>query len=341
MNARRARLVAAMMMLALGATGCANVKNLVSPQQDIAVQQAKRTAEALQVFESRRDFAQFQAARARWREGNLAACREALEGLLERSPQHFEARALLAELLLSEEEYESARKHLELAIALRPDDARLQHMMGLLLEATEQEADALTFYQRAAELEPQNEQYSQSCRASTGSVPGPVGATEAAPKATNPSPVALASDWQSDAPNGQGSGQRLLADAERAFTAGDVPTARSLLTQAIAFEPDDAELLVRAAVLSLRHEQPDTAVFLLQPTAGRFSDSAAVQRTLGTAYYRQGDYGAAQRALQQALSLDKSNALAYLLMGCTLEKLGQSAAAKSHFEQARRLDPRL
>jgi hypothetical protein len=33
--------------------------------------------------------------------------------------------------------------------------------------------------------------------------------------------------------------------------------------------------------------------------------------------------------------------LAYLLMGCTLDKLGQAEAAKSHLEQARRLDPRL
>jgi Tfp pilus assembly protein PilF len=80
---------------------------------------------------------------------------------------------------------------------------------------------------------------------------------------------------------------------------------------------------------------------VVQPVAKRHNDSAALARTLGTAYYRQGDYPAAQSALEQALSLDNSSGLAYLLMGCTLEKLGQTEAAGANFEQARRLDPRL
>jgi predicted Zn-dependent protease len=340
MNPRPARLLAITMVLAL-TTGCANLKGLMSSPGDIAVQQAKRTAETLQAFETRRDFAQFQAAQARWREGNLAACREALDDILQRSPQHFEARVLLAELLLSEEEYDSARRHLELAIAQRPDHARSQHMMGLLLEATEQDAEAIVYYQRAAELEPQNEQYAQSCRTSAGAFEEPLAEGDSPPPPAHPSAIALASNRQPEVAGGDGGSKRPLAEAERAFVAGDLPTARLLLTQAIAREPDNPELVVRAAVLALRHEQPDTAVLLLQPAAGRFSDSAAIPCTLATAYYRQGDYGAAQRALQQALSLDNSNALAYLLMGCTLEKLGQSAAAKSQFEQARRLDPRL
>ena len=147
MSAWRSSFVAATMMLAISAPGCANAKNLVSSPGDISAQQAKRTAEALQAFESRRDFAQFQAAQARWREGNPVACREALESLLERSPKHFEARVLLAELLLSEEQYDSARRHLEVAIAQKSDNAHAQHMMGLLLEATDQDAESLGFYQ--------------------------------------------------------------------------------------------------------------------------------------------------------------------------------------------------
>ena len=60
---------------------------------------------------------------------------------------------------------------------------------------------------------------------------------------------------------------------------------------------------------------------------------------LGAAYYRSGDYQSSQVALQQALSLDKSSALAYLLMGCTLAKLGQQQAADDHFRRPP-LDPR-
>ncbi len=50
---------------------------------------------------------------------------------------------------------------------------------------------------------------------------------------------------------------------------------------------------------------------------------------LGAAYYRTGDYKSSQVALQQALSLDKSSALSYLLMGCTLAKLGQNEVGGS------------
>jgi predicted Zn-dependent protease len=328
-------------LLLLAVTGCASVKKLVTSPEDISVQQKRRAAENLQIFETRRDFAQFQAAQARWREGNTAACREALEALLGRNPKHFEARVLMAELLLSEEEFESARNHLELAIAERSGDARSQHMMGLLMEAMGQESEALAFYQRAAELEPKNEQYASSCRGSAEDFPEQLASYDSGtPKAEGPASAPLGHESPDARSAGQGVEEQ-FAEAARAFVAGDAAAARSLLTRLITSEPDNPHLLIRAAVMALRHEQPDTAVFLLQPTAGRFSDTAALQRTLGTAYYRMGDYRSAERALKQALSLDNSNALAYLLMGCTLEKLGQAGAAKGHFEEARRLDPRL
>ena len=90
----------------------------------------------------------------------------------------------------------------------------------------------------------------------------------------------------------------------------------------------------------LRANQPKVAVELLTPAAKQFPNSAAVHRMLGVAHYRMGDYKSSQVALQQALSLDKSSALSYLLMGCTLAKLGQKEAAEAHFRQARTLDPR-
>ena len=80
---------------------------------------------------------------------------------------------------------------------------------------------------------------------------------------------------------------------------------------------------------------------LLKGAAPRFPRSGAIHRALGTAYYRAGDYQAAQAALEQALSLDKSSALAYFLMGCTLRQRGQLEAAEQHFSRAAELDPTL
>jgi Tfp pilus assembly protein PilF len=92
--------------------------------------------------------------------------------------------------------------------------------------------------------------------------------------------------------------------------------------------------------LSLRHNQPELAIRILEEAKSRFPQNAAIPRSLGAAYYRSGDFKAAQTVLNQAIALDKSCALSYLLMGCTLSKLGQSAAAEEHFRQAQLLDPR-
>ena len=109
---------------------------------------------------------------------------------------------------------------------------------------------------------------------------------------------------------------------------------------AMALKPDDPQIPISAAVSALQHNQPDVAVVLLEPLLETFPDSAAIRRILGAAHYRLGDYESSQVALRQALSLDKSSALSYFLMGCTLVKLGRQAAAETQFRQAGRLDPK-
>ncbi len=110
--------------------------------------------------------------------------------------------------------------------------------------------------------------------------------------------------------------------------------------QAVAAKPANPQIPLSAAASALKANRPEMAVELLAAAAGQFPKSAAIHRMLGAAYYRTGDYQSSQVALQQALSLDKSSALSYLLMGCTLAKLGQQEAAESNFRQARALDPR-
>jgi len=101
--------------------------------------------------------------------------------------------------------------------------------------------------------------------------------------------------------------------------------------------PDEAIL---RAVAALEQDDPARAVEISRTALREQSDSAALYRILGVAEYRQDNYAASQSALQQALSLDNSSGLSYFLMGCTLAKLGQQAAAERHFARARALDPR-
>jgi tetratricopeptide (TPR) repeat protein len=339
---RRTVRVLLLVMLASAAGGCATLRRIANDPGDVDAKQVKRTAETVEAFETQRNFAQFQAAQARWREGNTKACREALDSLLVREPTHLEARLLLVQVLLSEEKYDLARGYLEQILAERPADARAQHTMGLLLESQDKTADALEYYRKAAELEPETEQYAMSCAAladAPASMP-------AARRSSNDKAIAEDEDPPADGPSSSAPRfaphvERVLADAERALEKGDTTKARDLLTKAVSLDPDSPRLPIRAAVLALRHKYPELAVFVLQPLAQRYNDSAAFHCTLGTAHYRLGNYQAAQRALEQALSLDNTSGLAYLLMGCTLEKLGQTEAAKTHLEQAGRLNPRL
>jgi len=137
-----------------------------------------------------------------------------------------------------------------------------------------------------------------------------------------------------------GSASEWLAKGLSAMSKGMGALALAYFQQATALKPDDPQIPISAAISALRHNQPDVAVVLLEPSLERFPDSAAACRILGAAHYRLGDYESSQVTLQQALSLDKSSALSYFLMGCTLVKLGRPAAAETHFRQAGRLDPK-
>jgi Tfp pilus assembly protein PilF len=124
------------------------------------------------------------------------------------------------------------------------------------------------------------------------------------------------------------------------LVSGEKGQAKASFEQAASQDPQNPNIPIHAAVTALARNKPELAIELLRPASRRFSTNAAVYRVLGTAYYRVGDYRSSQVALRQALSLDKSNGLAYFLMGCTLAKLGQPKAADVQFERAAALSPR-
>lgn len=396
---------AALLLLAT-LLGCSTFSSLKSlNERDISVERRKRNEAAAQQFEKARDTAEFEAAQGRWHERDSKGCRERLEGLLARNPQHLDARLLLAEVLLAEHRGEDAIRCLEPAIKEHAGDARVQYTMGLVLDAAGQTDRAMSYYQQAAKLEPDNELYAvvqqkaldgvRTQVASQGAAPSlqrpPSSARAAAPAAkpaaessdiiptgymesTAPQdkprpinailqPASIQADFgtdqadpSQDADHNQNSGStatsappdragsatatELLEQAGRALTDGSTTDGATLLRRAIAAKPEDPQVPISAAVLVLQHNRPELAVELIEPAVKRFPNSAALYRILGTAYYRRGDYPSSQRALQQALSLDKTSALSYFLMGCTLARLGQADAAETQFRQAQLLDSR-
>ncbi len=400
---RLARTGSAVLLLMAALLGCSALKP--SSEGDVSLQRKQRNEAAAREFDKARDLAEFEAAQGRWHEHDAKGCRERLEALLARNPQHLDSRLLLAEVLLADRRTQEAIRCLEPALTTHAHDPRVQYTMGLVLDTAGQTDRALSYYQQAARLEPTNELYAvvqqkalDGARAKTtakslpAAVPPvasskrtatsaakpaaelaaviPTGYVETLPPANEARPTdailqpisILAefgprqSDSSQDAGRKQNSGSTetatpthreenataadLLAQAARTLGDGSAADAADLLRRAIGAKPEDPQVPISAAVLVLQHNRPELAVELIEPAVKRFPDSAALQRVLGTAYYRRGDYPSSQVALQQALSLDKTSALSYFLMGCTLAKLGQADAAEIHFQQAQRLDSR-
>ncbi|MGF1603665.1 MAG: protein kinase [Thermosynechococcaceae cyanobacterium] len=100
-----------------------------------------------------------------------------------------------------------------------------------------------------------------------------------------------------------------------------------------AIEASDTQLLVaynNLARLKILQKDFETAFSLIKTALAEPSDlsmEASLKKNLGWALYLNGDYLAADQALQQSIALDSTNAAAYCLQAQTKEALGKSAKA--------------
>ncbi len=350
-------------LLSVLTAGCAGVDLTGAEGKAVTEKLKQRNKEVTADFEAKRDAAEFQAAFACFKQGDAVGCEQQLCQLLQRNPDDRDARLLAAEVCLDDNRTGEAFSHVEQAVEAHPDDPQVAYTMGLVLDATGQEAGATVYYQLAAEREPENELFALAHLTALESAElAPVG------RVSNPSPNSLAlvgkptelemvaRAMRSGAPAVQESSRSGPVDSGKPISAEPVPTtfqqacrelergspeeAALLFREAVATSPNDPHIPISAGVTALRHNQPALAVDLLLPAKHRFLRCVEIYRVLGTAYYRLGDYKSSQVALQQALSLDKSSGLSYFLMGCTLAKLGQQEAARDHLKQARTLNPR-
>ncbi|MBN1909535.1 MAG: tetratricopeptide repeat protein [Pirellulales bacterium] len=324
--------------LTILAAGCQTFRLPEPPVGSVTAEREARRAEAIAHFEQQRDAAELQAAEDAWDRGDVAACRKGLEALLNRRPSHRDARLLLAAVLLDQHQADLALAHLEAALQDHPNDGEICHAMAVALSQLGRHEEAQAYYRQAAESTGQS-----GVQTAGYEVAVPANGTDQAGYARlsggPDSYDAAGNTYPGGAdPAAPSPAEPLFRQAEQALVAGSPQHAWDLLQTAAVQNPGDPQIPTTAAVILLRYNRPDLAVALARDALNAFPQSAALLRVLGTAYYRQGEYQSSQLVLQQALSLDKSNGLAYFLMGCTLTKLGQPAQAEEHFRQARRLD---
>lgn len=134
--------------------------------------------------------------------------------------------------------------------------------------------------------------------------------------------------------------EQFIDHGGRLLAAGARDSAIEWFEQGLSMAPDDPQLAVSAVVAALRAGQPEMALKLAEPAQARFPDSAPIHRAAGLAHFRLGRFDASQVALQQALSLDNSDALAYFLLSATLSRMGRAEEAAWHLRRAREIEPK-
>jgi predicted Zn-dependent protease len=153
--------------IALIMSGCRLVGLQVPTIGDVHAERQDRHEKVVSRFERKRSGAQYQAALSRWRDGDTERCRQDLETLLRRDPQHRDARLLLTELYLLIEQPTAAESLMQGLLAESPNDAQVHHTMALVLDAVGRPNEALAQFQWATDLDPDNEIYLMSYEAAT------------------------------------------------------------------------------------------------------------------------------------------------------------------------------
>ncbi|CAK9109404.1 Type IV pilus biogenesis and competence protein PilQ, partial [Durusdinium trenchii] len=347
LSCRETAKTSALLCAVLAIACCAGCKSnpfekVAAPLTNIAPDRVEREGEAIAEFERRRDKAQFTAALARYREGDLEECRRSLDGIIERNPEHSDARLLLAELLLVEKQPQVALQHVESVLVREPNNAAAIHTAGLVHEALGNPTVALEQFQRANQLDPENEVYLLSYDSAVDNPLRPAGNAHIDMNQTAMyAPISFGNAGGNGFTERQESWSGLLVEAEAALKAGNDLASREAFDRAMRFSGDNPQVPISIAVLILRHNRPELAREYLEPAVARFPNEPRLHRTLGLVLYRLGHYEASQVSIRQALSLDNTDALSYVLLGSALSKMGDRAAYEACLYEARRLDPSL
>ncbi len=122
---------------------------------------------------------------------------------------------------------------------------------------------------------------------------------------------------------------------------GDVETAKTVFTEAIALSPENPYLHEHLGRVCLLDGTFDAAETAFRKALRLDANVASFHVCLGTALQRQGRYGAAVSAYENALRLDARHAGALCALGDTLRLMGNVASAVATLEKVVFLQPEM
>jgi arylsulfatase A-like enzyme/Flp pilus assembly protein TadD len=127
--------------------------------------------------------------------------------------------------------------------------------------------------------------------------------------------------------------------AEARIASGDLGSARSLLEQALALEPENARALVLLGPLYGREGNLDQAARTLQKALALGEESPEIRRNLALVYTQQGKLREAIAELRKAAESDPSDAATWFALGNAYLRGKQGSRAIEAFEKALALRP--
>lgn len=133
----------------------------------------------------------------------------------------------------------------------------------------------------------------------------------------------------------------LLERGKAELKAGRPDPGLTFFRKAMDLEPNNVKILIDASAAALRLNHPSVTLDLIEPRLDQFPESVPIRHIFGMAYYHRGNYPRAEAVFTEAVSLDKSNALSYALLGYASAALGKTETAAWSRQRALELDPRI
>ena len=222
--------------------------------------------------------------------GQVEQARALFDSIVAEAPDHGPARLQLGRLAVEAAEWETAREHLEIAVASNPRRPQLaQHLLGVSLQALDDRDGARRAYGRALEIAP-----------------------TFLPPRTRLAEMDLEDGdlWSALAHYRAGAAAQpdanhlhaAIANVARRMHATEL--ARCAVDRALEAEPASGSLHYLSAVIEEEAGAVDEAIRLAQAALERGFDDAAVYVTLGNLYHEKMRLADAVDAFATALSLD-------------------------------------
>lgn len=249
---------------------------------DVRPRLKQRSDEAVARFDRERNEAQYAAAETSWRQGDYERCREALEKVLLRDPNHRNSLLLSADVALETDRPEEAVETLRRLAALDPQDAEAAYRLGVALEAVGDVAAALPYLRQAVEFDPTNPKYADAVPEAERQL---TELKEQAGDTTDADFAAALAEWE----------------------AGRDEAANRLVTGFLTKHPDHVEANILKAEIDLAAGLGDDALQRMDRLAVRYPHDPQICRATGLMFETLGNARAAEHCFAEARRLTKQD----------------------------------